>query len=346
MLHIGICDENVENAKYIEGLIRKATHDEIRYHVSTYASVDEMRQSEEDNLDLLYLSISFGGDLATQRMQCVREKFPDTSIILLADSPKLVYEGNLENVYAYMVKPVGHDLFQELLLRYIKDWRMKNSFYNVVVSGSLKRLNLEKVYYFESDVRVIIAHCEGETIRFYEKMDKLEMELSSRGFIRCHQSFLVNEILIEKLTREELSIHGKQLPISRKYYLMLKSRGLYNDVRRKSINMKNAFCKESGSVIGISGKFAGVIVHIQPEVKIVFGRDDELADFILSDVDISRQHCLLVYHKRDEEYELSNISGNSVFVDGVGHMKMNQTIILRSGDMFSLGQAGHVFKLG
>lgn len=91
----------------------------------------------------------------------------------------------------------------------------------------VEKIELKKVLYFMSDVRVVEAHMQrGETFRFYEKLDVVQEQLDSDEWLRCHKSYLVNRKWIRQITRESLTIGKETIPVSRNYYMQLRDKGL------------------------------------------------------------------------------------------------------------------------
>jgi DNA-binding LytR/AlgR family response regulator len=97
----------------------------------------------------------------------------------------------------------------------------------ITVNGVIQRIPLEKVFFFESNARKITVYTAGENIEFYNKLDMLEGILSEKGFLRCHQSYLINEKYIDSMSRETVMVKGEKIPMSRKYYERMKAEGRF-----------------------------------------------------------------------------------------------------------------------
>ncbi len=70
----------------------------------------------------------------------------------------------------------------------------------------------------------------GEVYSIYKKMDELEAELAGMGFVRIHQSFLINMRYIGKLssyvmiltTGKEISVPKSRYPEVKRQYTLFK----------------------------------------------------------------------------------------------------------------------------
>ena len=75
---------------------------------------------------------------------------------------------------------------------------------------------LKEILYFESVKRIVIITTFDKEYQFYAKLDDIERELEKKGFIRCHQSYLVNSIFIRKIEKDTVYlVNGKEIRISR-----------------------------------------------------------------------------------------------------------------------------------
>lgn len=70
----------------------------------------------------------------------------------------------------------------------------QSEYLSVLVQGKEQMIPLNMVEYFVSDARKIgvISVNKREPLWFYGKMNELEGRIAKFGFLRCHQSYLVN----------------------------------------------------------------------------------------------------------------------------------------------------------
>ena len=58
-------------------------------------------------------------------------------------------------------------------------------------------------------------HTEQENIISYKSMKEMERELSGKGFVRCHTSYLVNLFYIKGVKKLDIElITGDHIPVS------------------------------------------------------------------------------------------------------------------------------------
>ena len=87
-------------------------------------------------------------------------------------------------------------------------------------------LETECVFYIETKGHKNYFHLtDGRLLGIYRKLDELEEDFSGSGFLRCHQSFLVNMRYIEKISSYVLTLeNGEQLSVPKARYKDVKKR--------------------------------------------------------------------------------------------------------------------------
>lgn len=91
-----------------------------------------------------------------------------------------------------------------------------------------KRLRVEEIFYIETSRHKAFFHTTEGIYSIYKKLSEIEVDLLEFGFLRIHQSFLVNMRYIQKISSYVLTLkNGKELSVP-------KSR--YQEVKRKYAN--------------------------------------------------------------------------------------------------------------
>lgn len=97
------------------------------------------------------------------------------------------------------------------------------------VEGDM-RLKADDIIYIETSRHKNVFYTKDRTFSIYKKMDELERELKGMGFVRIHQSFLINMKHIERIgsylmvldTGKELSVPKSRYPEVRRQYTLYK----------------------------------------------------------------------------------------------------------------------------
>lgn len=220
MLRIGICDD--------DGAYREKLHDmvlhsifsyddaQIVYYMSGKQVVDDIEKDKFD-IDLLLLDINMPECDGIDTAKYIRENNIDVDIIFITVSTEHIFEGYTYKAFSYILKPVDKKRLDDEISRYMMERLKCSNCLHISISGRKEQIFLDKVYYFEGEKRKINIYQKGENISFYAKMNELEEMLVQYGFIRCHQSYLVNKKYITASSRTEIKVGQSVLPVSRRY---------------------------------------------------------------------------------------------------------------------------------
>lgn len=101
-----------------------------------------------------------------------------------------------------------HQNMQELLYRFVE---------------GEKRLRIEDIMYIETSRHKNLFHTTDGVYSIYKKLSEIEEDLTDFGFLRIHQSFLVNMRYIQKISSYVLTLkNGKELSIPKSRYQEVK----------------------------------------------------------------------------------------------------------------------------
>lgn len=225
MLTIGICEDNQIEQKQLREMVSHICFSREDIQIKTYTSGGEiLRQVEEQQfrVDLLLLDIGIpeldGMSLAHE----LRKRRLDMDIIFITRSKEHIFEGYKCKAFTYILKPCTMERLSEELNRYMDELETTSECLNVNIQGSIQRVPLSEIRYIESNRRKILLHTKKQVIEFYEKMESMEELLHDKGFIRCHQSYMVQKRYVTAFGRSGIQIQDIQIPVSRRYYDELK----------------------------------------------------------------------------------------------------------------------------
>lgn len=230
MLKIVLCQDDSYYREIFRQNISKVLFDKIDVQFDCYTDgselVKRLENGEEIIADFIFLDINMPILNGMNTARILRGNQVDANIVLVASSGKYVLQGYEVHAYDYLLKPVSAERLEELFNRYFREEAERENKYLLVErKAKAERIPLKYVRYFLSDRRKIKAVLEEpyETKEFYMKMCDLEERLKDIGFLRCHQSYLVNSRKILELNGADLVLIGKErVPVSKKYRGKLK----------------------------------------------------------------------------------------------------------------------------
>lgn len=217
MIHIAVCDDEREFARYLTELIERygsETGEEIK--VTEYYDGLELMESYDTTIDLIFLDIQMKMADGLEAARRIRQLDENVAIIFLTTLTQYGLEGYKYNATNYIIKPLKYVRLKSELDKFIAKHRREEKPSFVVVNDSGKyKISFKSLSYVETFNRNLLCHTEQENIICYKSMKELEQELSGHGFVRCHNSYLVNLAYVKGAKKLEVTlITGETLPIS------------------------------------------------------------------------------------------------------------------------------------
>lgn len=184
---------------------------------------DAIRFMKKDTfLDIFFVDVSVPKGI--QYAKLFRKRYPQTSIVLLAD-PKMSPEQYVRpDILAtvLLLKPIDPDHAQSILCDFFQKciWKTDPQKMFIFKNREPYRIPFSSILYFErrKDKRIYM-HTEGNEYGFFGSLTNLE-EKCSPDFVRCHRSYMVNRRIVRKVQCSRIICdYGIELPVSRKYKL-------------------------------------------------------------------------------------------------------------------------------
>lgn len=223
MISAVIIDDELLSRESLEFLIGKLDDVEV---VASFESAMESKSFLQSNtVDVVFLDIEMPG-LSGLEFLATMTDLP--SIILTTSNPGHALEAFEYQVVDYLVKPIGLKRFNEALNR-IRD-KQKEGTENsdelyVRADGKFIRIKLEELIYVETMDDYVVLHIEGNKKHIvHSTLSKMDDRLPSGSFQKVHRSFIVNLSKIDAVEEAQLSIGSNNIPVSRAYRPILKSR--------------------------------------------------------------------------------------------------------------------------
>ena len=223
MIHVMICDDDQESIERIQ----KCTHQYLE-ESSTKAEVfcfeDPIKISPTllKSIDIAFLDIDFHNTVCNgiQLAGQLRQVRPDAVIIFITNFIEYAPEGYEVRAFRYILK----DKLEENLRRFfplaIQELQKTQEVFKITIEGEILDIPVDDILYLEVQQHDITLYCrQGKQYVFHESLTKIEQQLHDRGFLRIHNSYLVNMKQIRKFQcREALLLDGTVLRVSEKNY--------------------------------------------------------------------------------------------------------------------------------
>lgn len=232
-MKIAICDERKQDREVLKKLLEDYEIENWQdFEILEYDSELQLYEDKESLqlCQIIFLDISKDEIGELQAAMKVRELYPNISIVLVSACMNSVLDGYKVGASRFLLKDELPETIIECMNTILKK-RMRN---DLVVQFSFVEGNValltKEIIYIETNRHKNIFHTHKGTYSLYRKLSEIEKELSGMGFVRIHQSFLVNMRYIEKIssyimrltTGIELSVPKSRYPGVKRQYALYK----------------------------------------------------------------------------------------------------------------------------
>lgn len=229
MIRIAVCDDEQEFHGVLSSAIEKYMEaNDLEYEIDYYTSGRGLLNlmGEIEKYTIIFLDVSMeeidGISLALK----IRERGYNGFIVFVTAYLDYSIEGYKVNAIRYILKSSRNfelsmkECMDAIVNKMYRD--RKNEFMTFRFMESEKSLRVNDIIYLESNLHMIIYYVnDGKYVKYHQKgkLNEKEKILREFGFVRIHQSFLVNmkHILDIKGNRVNLDT-GAQLTIPRSKY--------------------------------------------------------------------------------------------------------------------------------
>jgi len=142
-------------------------------------------------------------------------------VILCTAFPKYALEGYELDIIDYLLKPVAFDRFQKAAQKARDFAGLKQhphaDFIFVRCEKRIEKLELKDINYIESLGNYVRIHLPGRQLLAYLTLKGIESQLPATGFVKVHQSYLINFSKITAMEGNQVVVQDQYLPVSRNF---------------------------------------------------------------------------------------------------------------------------------
>lgn len=206
-MNIAICDDNVLIVEHIKRLLMQEKN-EIHTYTDPHKFKSDFDKEIGKNLDIILMDIVFWDITGIDIIKEIQKKNEKVKVIYISD-----YTEYTEKIFEteptyFLVKPITKEKLEKAIDKAMK----KEKKTDVIVLGNEKKLlkiETEKIFYFESNKRLVLINGVNATQKIYMKLSELEEKLPDY-FVKCHQSYIVNLKKVEKIQNNQFIMQNRR----------------------------------------------------------------------------------------------------------------------------------------
>ena len=219
-MNIVIVDDSKRDYEEISGYLKKfEDKNQLEINVTIYESADKFFDAvdlNKINYDMIVMDIDMPGTNGIDAAKKIREHDEKVVLMFVTNMPQYAMIGYEVEAIDYVLKPVEYETFELKMtkaLRYIRRNRPEKLRLETA-EGSLA-VSINDIYYIESILHYLYFHTKTDVIKVRMTMSDIEKLLGGYSFSRCNSGYLVNLAYVDSINKDEVSVAGDVLKISR-----------------------------------------------------------------------------------------------------------------------------------
>lgn len=238
MVRVAICEDDLFYMEREKNLIESYLQTrEIRSEITTFSSSIELTKAYANSFDIIFLDVEMDEMNGMEVAHWLRDKGAKSHIIFLSAYAEYLPEGYKVDAHRYLLKNDAKfdESFCECMDSVVAKIQMEESKIEIKIKDGILSIAPSKIIYAESNVHKVTLYVieQSGDIReyyMYDRLDNVQAKLERYGFLRIHQSYIINGEHLRKVYRYKAElIKDISLAISKKYY---------NDVEDYYIRMR------------------------------------------------------------------------------------------------------------
>ena len=216
---IAVCDDEKIMLRQISTYLDQWQKDNgWKLETFYFSSAEALLKSMDRNTDLVLLDISMGGMTGMDCAKTLRDEGFTGEFMFITSMENYALEGYKVHAFAFLTKPLVYDELSAAL----SDCRDKlaasaPAVFPVETSSGTKVLRSNDILYAEVFGReTSFALKSGAKVVSVIQLAAVEEQLGSKGFFRCHRSYLINLKHVENIAPPDITLTGGAVvPISK-----------------------------------------------------------------------------------------------------------------------------------
>lgn len=218
-MRLAIVEDEDAHGKLLEKYITDWGKDRhVPVSIQLYASAESFLFEWEDMpCDAVFADIQMSGMDGMEMVKKLREKNVQIPVVFATGISEYMQEGYEVEALNYLLKPLSEEKVAACLDRILSRHEAVEFLVTETLEG-MRKLPVDTVNYCEAaGHNTMLGLAGGEKLFSRSSLSELERELTGKGFVKCHRSYLCNLSRVNFITRDTLIFDdGTGIPVSRR----------------------------------------------------------------------------------------------------------------------------------
>lgn len=192
-MRIAICDDNAEDAKALEKIVRQSNFADNWSIVSYTNSIAFLNHiNNHVTFDIVLLDIDMPNIDGIELGKKIKKALPDVIIIFATSHPQYMLDAFDLEAFHYILKPFDDSKIFPILQRAHDKYKATNKYHCIKIKTQVIRIKISEIYFIEYCQKHVIYHTSKKDYEVIETLGSVYEALKDFGFYQIHQGYIVN----------------------------------------------------------------------------------------------------------------------------------------------------------
>lgn len=208
-MKVFICENEIKEQNKLEKLIQSILPQSELNTIKKFSSPDDaakfLKENENDYPNILILNVKYkNGNDGILFATMLKKTHKDIIVIFVSQYKEKVFESFCCEPFCFIPKPYKNKDLTEVIGRAVDKINHENAHLNVRWNGQENSIRIDTIKYVEYMNKRLTFHTFDGVYKTIGTLSNLFERLKKYGFVRTHQSFIVNMNMIKKFDRNEV----------------------------------------------------------------------------------------------------------------------------------------------
>ena len=219
MFKIAIVEDQEETRESLNRFVRQYAQEQgLQVEIRLITDGAEIAEHYMPGFDIIFMDVEMPRLDGFGAAEAIRTVDADVVLVFVTNMAQYAIRGYEVDALDYVLKPVNYYQFCTKLSRAIQRVQRRRGGQVVLqlAGGGIQLLDTADIYYLETRDRLLWYHTAKGEFSVRASLASAEKQLAQYHFSRCNQCYLVNLRYVSGIVRDNVTVAGHSLEISRR----------------------------------------------------------------------------------------------------------------------------------
>ncbi|MCP1102785.1 DNA-binding LytR/AlgR family response regulator [Aequitasia blattaphilus] len=213
MIRVAIVEDEKEYRDLICSYLKRYEEEQNQFFkITVFKDGLDIAEEYKPEYEIIFLDIQMKHLNGMEAAERIREFDEEVQIVFITSTVQYAVQGYQVNALGYIVKPLAYPAFSRTMDKVVKicEKHREEAYLTVKVEGGTRRISIRDILYVESQRHFLSIATAQEELVVRGSLKVIEEELKEKGFVRCHNAFLVNLFHVLEVQQNTVLLTGER----------------------------------------------------------------------------------------------------------------------------------------